>query len=80
MAEIAADVEKNGHLKTKFGQYAALATQGVIILRDALERAGTTDPEKPVKGRLRDEAETRRRSDGVALSSGRFVHGTTYVQ
>jgi ABC-type branched-subunit amino acid transport system substrate-binding protein len=46
MAEIAADVEKNGNLKTKFGQYAAFATQGVIILRDALERAGTTDPEK----------------------------------
>ena len=46
MAEIAADVEKNGHLKTKFGQYAALATQGVLVLRDALERAGTTDPEK----------------------------------
>lgn len=46
MAEIAADVEKNANLKTKFGQYAAFATQGVIILRDALERAGTTDPEK----------------------------------
>ena len=33
MAEIAAPtLEKNGHLKTKFGQYAALATQGVLHL------------------------------------------------
>ncbi len=42
---IAEDVQKNANLKTKFGQYAAVAAQGVLILRDALERAGTADPE-----------------------------------
>jgi ABC-type branched-subunit amino acid transport system substrate-binding protein len=49
MAELAAEVEKNGHLKTKFGQYAAFAAQGVLLLREALERAGTAEPEALAK-------------------------------
>lgn len=78
MAEIAADVEKNGNLKTKFGQYAAFATQGVIILRDALERAGTTDPEKlskavfEAKFKLGEDKAVLPYPDGISFTEQRM--------
>lgn len=44
--EMAAEMDKGGKLNDKFGQFAVTAAQAVLVIKNALEKAGSTDPEK----------------------------------
>lgn len=44
--QLAGEMDKSGKLPDHFGQFAASAAQAVMVIRAALERAGSTDPDR----------------------------------
>lgn len=83
---LAEEMDKSGKLNDKFGQFAVSATQAVLVIRDALERAGSTDPEKlrqalaAVDLPFGDANMVLPRSGGVSFADDRLVKdGSTLV-
>lgn len=83
---LATEMDGSGKLNDKFGQFAVSAAQAVLVIRHALEMAGTTDPEKlrqalaSVDLRMGDPDMVLPRSGGVSFAEDRLVKdGSTLV-
>ena len=84
--ELAEEMDKSGKLTDTFGQYAVSAAQAVLVIKTALEQAGSTDPEKlrqalaAVDLPLGSPDMVLPRANGVSFAEDRLVKdGSTLV-